>query len=135
MLENKPELQKYLPLIEHLIEETKYRYIEEEDKEGNTGNARPFAVFIRVVDQIMTNYLRRDYPQFIEGLQEEAKDEGKNPLPEEVIKNFTNTRLPELLANLPQDRFQGLNLDQIKAKLNEIMKPFIPENNDIPTLV
>lgn len=122
-------------MIEHLIEETKYHYIKEEDKGGNTGNARPFAVFVRVVDQIMTNYLRRDYPQFIEGLQEEARDEKRIPLSDEEIKNFTNKRLPELLANLPQDRSLGLTYDQIKAKLNEIMKPFIPENNHIPILV
>lgn len=139
MLRDKPELQKYLPLIEHLIEETKYNYLEKEDKEGNTGNARPFAVFVRVVDQIMTNYLRRDYPEFIEGLQEEAIDEKKEPLSKEKIENFTTTRLPELLVNLPQDRFPRLSeltLEQIKQKLNEIIRPFIPKNNNlIPILV
>lgn len=121
LLANHQQLQKYIDLICHIINETKFNFNED------GGESRPFAVFVRVVDQIMTNYLRRDYSEFIEGLQQEAIDERKKPLEENTIKDFPKTRLSQLLV--------GFNSEEIKQKLAKIMNPYIPKNNSVPQLV
>lgn len=111
-----------MPLVRHIIQETKFNFNQE------AGRNSPFAVFVRVVDQIITNYLRRDYPEFIEGLNIEFNEEGKEFLDEDIIINFARARFPQLISD-------NLEKKELASQLMEIIKPYIPKNNKISSLV
>lgn len=85
------EDSKYLPLVEHLIDQTKYK-LEYKDEDRNV----PFAIFVAVVDQI-GNDLLSDNPDRLAGLINEIKNEDPDRLIDPYdFYNFTRVRFPAL---------------------------------------
>ncbi|GBD34519.1 hypothetical protein HRbin35_00244 [bacterium HR35] len=106
--------QIWLPLIFHLIDQTKFQ---PED------TSKPFAIFVRVVDQIGGNLFNKDRTKSILGLIYEIANEGRG----------NETFNPHSFYNFPYFRFQELVLDEEirKAVLNIWEKEIKLEENSL----
>lgn len=108
------EKQRYLPLVINLIEETKYDFSQFRGKEF------PFALAVRVIDQIISGYLRRDN-NFIQGLAIEVEEETGEKLElEKEDPDGSKFRESRLLKLLPDEerRRQVLKIIQNFYKHN-----------------
>lgn len=89
--------RRFLPLITHLIDQTKYFF-----DEG--GKDKLFARFVRVVDQIGGNLFSKDYPNDQQDLSlgvlyETIYEKGESTFTPNVLFNFVVNRFPELVED------------------------------------
>lgn len=106
------EIQKiWLPLIEYLIDQTKFQ---------PDDPSKPFAIFVRVVDQIGGNLFNEDRIKSILGLiYEIANEEGRNKkFNPHYFYNFPHLRFPELVPD-ERTRKAILNIWKKETTLEE----------------
>lgn len=84
--------RRYIPLVRHLINETKYMF-------GGEGENAPFARFMRVVDQIGNDLFSKNANRIIGLLEEMREEDPEAKFVAYTFFNFPRVRFPQLEAS------------------------------------